>query len=443
MSASDARAAVAPAVPRAAHVSLAVTFVTLAITYGVWYAYSVFLVALLREFGWSRSVLAGAFSIFALVNGAWNPVVGWLTDRFGPQRVVMGGGAMLAAALVADSFIAEPWQLYAVFGVVTAIGVSTAGWTPAVVMVQRQFRARLGLALGIAGSGIGVGIFLIVPLCQVLIDAFGWRWAFRVLGMLAAAWIVPATWLAVRDPVMLPPSEPRPEHDPAGPREPPADVRTRTVPARGSEGASGARELALGAALATAAFWLIAGAKFLGNISSQMLLVHQAAFLVDQGITPIVAASVISVVGVSSIVGKTGGGWLSDLMDREVIYVLGMGSMVLSILMLGLVAIAPSPWAAYGYAVLLGLGYSVTASLIPAMVSDRFRGRHFGAIFGVSQIGSAVGSALGSWVAGRIFDATGSYQLAFIGAVVTAVAGAILVWIARALRLTRRPAQSP
>jgi MFS family permease len=406
---------------RAAHVSLAVTFVTLALAYGVWYAYTVFLVALLREFGWSRSVLAGAFSVFALVNGAWNPVVGWLTDRFGPRLVVMAGGVALALALAADSLIATPWQLYVLFGLVTAVGVSTAGWTPAVVMVQREFTARLGLALGIAGSGIGVGIFLVVPLCQVLIDAFGWRWAFRVLGALCLLWIVPMTWLLVREP------EPLAAGDAPAARRTPADDRT------------GARDLALGPALMTLTFWLIAGAKFLGNICSQMLLVHQAAYLVDHGITPIVAATVISVVGVSSIVGKTGGGWVSDFIEREIVYVLGMAAMIVAIVVLGLVALAPSPLTAYGYAALLGLGYSVTASLIPAMVSDRFRGPHFGTIFGASQVGSAIGSALGSWLAGRIFDVTGSYRLAFTIAAFTAVGGAVAVWIARWLRRAPRP----
>jgi MFS family permease len=410
---------------RAAHVSLAVTFVTLALAYGVWYAYTVFLVALLREFGWSRSVLAGAFSVFALVNGAWNPVVGWLTDRFGPRRVVMAGGVVLALALAADSLIATPWHLYVLFGLVTAVGVSTAGWTPAVVMVQRAFTARLGLALGIAGSGIGVGIFLVVPLCQVLIDAFGWRAAFRVLGALCLLWIVPVTWLFVREPGPVAAADDVPAASRA-----PVDDR------------AGALDLALGPALMTLTFWLIAGAKFLGNICSQMLLVHQAAYLVDHGITPIVAATVISVVGVSSIVGKTGGGWLSDFMDREIVYVLGMAAMIVAIVILGLVALAPSPWTAYGYATLLGLGYSVTASLIPAMVSDRFRGPHFGAIFGASQVGSAVGSALGSWLAGRIFDVTGSYRLAFVIAAFTAVGGAVAVWIGRWLRRAPRPVRA-
>jgi MFS family permease len=89
--------------PSAAYRSLGVTCITLALAYGVWYAYSVFLVALLREFGWSRSVLAGAFSLFTLVAGAVNPVVGGLGDRWGPRRVIMVGGGVLTLALWAVS----------------------------------------------------------------------------------------------------------------------------------------------------------------------------------------------------------------------------------------------------------------------------------------------------------------------------------------------------
>jgi MFS family permease len=411
--------------PHREYLALGVTCVTLAIAYGVWYAYSVFLVVFVREFGWSRSLLAGAFSLFTLVNGAFNPVVGWLTDRWGPRRVVTAGGAVLALALVADGQIEGAWQLYVLFGVLTAVGVSAAGWTPAVVLVQRHFEARLGLALGVAGSGIGMGIFLVVPLCQVLIDAFGWRWTFRALGALAALWIVPCAWFAVRDDVA-----PK-----AGRVARRVGTAATTFP--------GARDIALRAALLTWPFWLVAGAKFLGNTATQALLVHQAAYLVDHGITPMVAASAISLVGLASIVGKTGGGWLSDHVDREVVYVLGIAFVIASTVALEVVAVAPSRWTAYGYAVLMGLGYAVTASLIPAILSDRFHGTHFGAIFGVAQIGSALGSALGAWLAGWLFDATGSYAIALLVAAGAAVVAAALVWIARAIRRGSPRAQRP
>ena len=402
--------------PAPSYLALGVTVVTLALAYGVWYAYSVFLVALLREFGWSRSVLAGAFSIFTLVSGGAGPVLGALADRFGPRRLILVGGVLLAGSLWADSLVTRAWHLYLTFGLLTAVGVATAGWTPAVVMVQRQWKARLGLALGIAGSGVGLGIFLVVPLCQALIDGFGWRWAFRTLAILCALWILPATYLAIRD---APPS----------PREPAA---------RGEAGRPPAGDHALGLALANPSFRLIGLAVFLGSICSQTLHVHQAAFLVDHGLPAMTAASVISVVGASSIVGKTGGGWISDHLSRELVYALGMIGMIFGVGVLWLVALAPSAWLALGYAVLFGVGYSVTAFIVPAMMSDRFRGPHFGSIFGATQVASALGSALGAWLAGRIFDATGSYAIAFSLAAAAAGVAALSVWAGR-LRGPARP----
>jgi MFS family permease len=399
-----------PVVPSApSYPALAVTVVTLALAYGVWYAYSVFLVALLREFGWSRSVLAGAFSVFTLVSGGAGPVLGALADRFGPRRLILIGGVLLAAALWADSLIMRAWQLYLCFGLLTAVGVATAGWTPAVVMVQRQWKARLGLALGIAGSGVGLGIFLVVPLCQALIDGFGWRWAFRVLAALCVLWILPATYLAIHDAPPLP----------------------RERAARGGDGRRDANEDSLARALANPSFRLIGLAVFLGSICSQTLHVHQAAFLVDHGIPAMTAASVISVVGAASILGKTGGGWISDHFPRELVYALGMISMIMGVGVVWLVAVTPSVWLAVGYAVLFGVGYSVTAFVVPAMMSDRFRGPHFGSIFGATQVASALGSAMGAWLAGRIFDATGSYAIAFTLAAAAAAVAALSVWASR------------
>lgn len=409
-----------PAVSRrAAYQSLAVTVITLSLAYGAWYSYSVFLVALLREFGWSRSTVAGAFSVFTLVHGAMNLLLGWLSDRVGPRRVIAAGGALLALALWSDSLVHTPWQLYLAFGGFTAIGVATAGWTPAVVLVQRHFTERLGLALGIAGAGIGLGILLLVPACQALIDAFGWRWAFRGLSIVCAAWILPGTWLVVRE---------------APGATGPASAPTRAVATGTRGGTAPTVDLPLGGAVTTLPFWLMAGATFLGNVCSQTIHVHQAAFLVDRGMMPMLAASVVSVVGAASILGKTGGGWVSDVLPREVVYVVGMVFMISGIgLLLGMV-LGPSLWLAYGYAVLFGAGYSVTASLTPAIVSDRFRGQHFGSIFGVTQVAGALGSALGAWLPGRLFDVMVSYVPSFAIAAASALAAATAIWSARAPR---------
>jgi len=397
--------------PRRA-LSLGVIALTLALAYGVWYSYSVVLVALLHEYGWSRSVLAGAFSVFTLVHGAVNPVVGALCDRLRPMRLMAAGGGALGLALWADSYISAPWHLYLGFGVFTAIAVAAAGWVPALVQVQRDFQDKLGLALGIVSSGVGVGMLLVVPLTQLLIDAYGWRTAFRVLAAICVLWIVPSSlFLHLRSPVR------RPAPEPTAVTQKSLPVVTLTQAMRGTP------------------FWLMLAAFFFGNICSQTLHVHQVAYLVDQGVSALVAASVVGVVGFASIVGKTGGGWLSDRVEREVVYVAGIVVMLAAVAALAAIGQAPARWAIYGYAVLLGLGYSVTASLIPAMVSDRFSGPHFGAIVGAGLMGSAAGSAFGPWIAGYLFDRTGSYAIAFAIAAASAVAAGAAGWRARMPRV--------
>ncbi len=402
-----------PLTPR--NLSLVLIAFVLALCYGIWYAYSVIMVTLLREFGWSRSLLAGAFSVFTLVHGSVNPLIGMLCDRLRPERLMAWGGAALGLALWADSLIESPWHLYLGFGVFTAVTVAACGWVPAVVLVHRRFQDRLGLALGIVSAGVGAGILLVVPLCQFLIDAIGWRMMFRVLGALCVACIVPASLVLER--LSQSPS--------AAPHPQPAAATAR----------SGAAALTLREAMRTAPFWLILAGFFFGNVCSQTLHVHQVAFLVDHGIAAIVAASVVGVVGLASIVGKIGGGWLSDRMEREIVYVAGVAIMVASAGALLLVGAAPSHWGAYAYAVMLGVGYSVTASLIPAMTSDRFSGPHFGAIVGVGLFGSALGSAAGPWLAGWLFDLTGSYTLPFGIAAACGAVAAGTGWVLRTLRM--------
>jgi MFS family permease len=394
---------------------------TLALAYGIWYSYSVILVALLADFGWSRSVLAGAFSVFTLVHGGVNPLIGMLCARFRPLRVIAAGGAAMGATLFLDSFISSPLGLYLGFGVATAVAVALGGWVPSLVFVQRNFQERLGLSVGIISSGVGVGMLLVVPLTQLLIDAFGWRVAFRVLGVVALVWIVPSSlWLRH---VMLQAPENRGQ-----------------TPVRQNQEKSGSEpdSLTLGQAMRTEAFWLLMAMFFFGNVASQTLHVHQVAYLVDQGLAAIAAASVVGVVGLASIVGKTGGGWLSDRIEREVVYVAGIAILVASAFVLLFLKKGSSVWPAYGYAVLLGIGYSVTAALTPVIVSDRFSGPHFGAIVGVGLMGTAAGSAVGPWMAGRLYDLTASYMIAFlIAAACGAIAGAA-AWRVRALRLRIR-----
>lgn len=400
--------------------SIAATFVTLGLTYGVWYGYSVFIVALLREFGWSRSLLAGAFSVFALVHGILSPVLGWLGDRIGPRRLQLFGGIVLAAALCLDGTVSRPWHLYLTFGVLTSLGVACAGLVPAVILVQGWYPRRVGTALGVVSAGVGTGIFLVVPACQALIDEFGWRQAFRVLGIVAGCWIIPATVFLVRNPI---------DRSARASQEPEHQGAATSVPAPGP-----GVDVALRDALRGAPFWLLATAQFYGNFVCQMLLVHQVAYLVDHGIPALMAASVAGAVGLASILSRIGGGWLSDVAGRLATYTFGMVCVLVGIGMLGVVALVPGALPAFAYGLLVGVGYAVTVPLMPAVISDFFTGRHFGAIFGALHLANALGGAAGAWIAGRVFDAFGSYAGALAAAAVAGIVATASLWVAEGAR---------
>ncbi len=114
---------------------VAVAFITLGVVYGVWFAYAVFLVALVEDMGWSRSLTAGAISVMSLVHGLSGPLNGRLIERFGARRVIVLGGAIFTLGMLLTARIQVWWQLYLTFGVVAGLGIAMSGWVPFIVTV--------------------------------------------------------------------------------------------------------------------------------------------------------------------------------------------------------------------------------------------------------------------------------------------------------------------
>ena len=387
---------------------LATVFVNLAMVYGLWYSYSVFLVALLRDFDWSRSTVAGAFSALLLVYAALSPFVGWICGRVGARRLILAGAGMLAVGLLLAAETTKWWHLYLAFGLITAVGVTLAGWLPSIILVRSWFLDRVGTAVGIVSGGIGLGIFAVVPVTQLLIDFCGWRWTFRILAVAIAGWLVPATLGLVRD-------------APGGGFELVAAQDT-------SSDEAGFWRLPV--ALRQPRYWALAGVFFFGNLVTQLLFVHQVAYLVDHGASALAAASVGGLAGFASIVGKAGWGALSDRTGREVSYSWALLCLVASIGVLVLAGQQPGSCLPFVYAILFGLGYAGTAALTPPATSDLFAGRGFSAIFGSLQTVLGIGAAIGAWIAGKTFDLTNSYTTALWLALAGSLAAPACMWLA-------------
>ena len=182
---------------------LGVTFITLGLTTTIIYSFSIFFVALLKEFRWSRSITAGAFSLFLIVYGVIGPFAGSMVDRFGPRRVFVLGSLLWGLGLVLCSLIHSWWEFYIFFGVIAAIGAGFTGWVPNVTVIQNWFKGKKGLAMGILSSGVGIGIAVCIPSIQYLINVVGWRMAYRVMAFFIPLVIITMTIIFLKKPLRI------------------------------------------------------------------------------------------------------------------------------------------------------------------------------------------------------------------------------------------------
>ena len=402
---------------RSGAIVVAALFSTLGLLYGIWYSYSVFLVALIEHFGWSRAITAGAMSVFILVHGSFGPLAGRLVERFGPRRLMLAGSLVVAIGLVLTSLVEQWWQLYLTLGVVTAIGLGGCGWVPSVILTERWFPTRMGTALGIVTAGIGVGIFAVVPLANLLIEQLDWRQAYRVLAVLVVAVVTPAALWIVREP---------------GPVK-------RAAAADGSPEPLPENHWTVRSALRSRAFRFAMLAFFLGGSLSQMLLMHQFAFLVDHGVAKTAGSLIAGVIGITSIPGKILWGSLSDRVGRELTYTLGLSCIFLGVLCLAAVGSVPGLLLPLAFAVLLGVGYAANAPIIPAAARDLFAGPKFPSIFGTLSMFAALGGATGSWLGGALHDLAGNHWPMLGVAAGLSLCAPIMLWLAA----PRRPQPPP
>jgi MFS family permease len=413
---------------------VAIACVTMAVSVTTRTAYSLLLPPLLDEFGWSRGAVAGAFSFGFLASALVSPLAGRSIDRHGPRRVILTGAALMAAGLFLAPLIAAPWQLYATLGLLVGVGVNLMSYLVQSLYLPHWFVRRRALALGIAFSGVGAGAVVLLPWLQTVIAGAGWRAACTALGLIVLLAVVPLN-LFVRhrpqDVGLLPDGAAAPPPGSA----PAADRRV-------VDAAWAATEWTLARAARTGRFWWLALGYFCALVAWYAVLVHQTAYLVEIGFAPLTAAWALGLVSVVAIPGQIGLGALADRIGREWIWTIGCAGFVLCYAALIALAAAPSPALLYlMVAVQGGIGYALVSVMGPIVV-EIFEGPHYGSIFGTLNVLMIGGGAAGPWMAGAIYDTTGSYTPAFLLAIACSVVSAIAIWQAapRKVRRVRGPA---
>lgn len=349
------------------------------ISMGIRHTMGLFLTPMTQAQQWSREVFSLAIAVQNLAWGACQPFAGLLADRFGARRVLWTGAALYALGLAGMAWSSTGTGLSASAGLL--IGMAQSGTTYSVVfaaMGRIVPPARLSWAMGVAGAAGSFGQFLMVPVAAGLIDGMGW---FGTLLVFAAA-----AMLLV----------------PLG-----AALTRGLTPAAAHAGQSA--KAALSEAMGERSFQLLALGFFVCGFQVVFIGVHLPAYLLDRGLSANVGMTALALIGLFNIAGTYGYGHLGNRYPKRLLLasIYLMRSVAVTVLLL----VPLTPLSVYAFACVIGLLWLPTVPLTNAIVGHVFGMRYFGMLSGFVFFSHQVGSFLGVWLGGKLFDATGSYDL--------------------------------
>ena len=372
-----------------------------------------FVVALERHFGWSRTLLSGAFALTRVQGAALGPIEGYLIDRFGPSRMVMAGFLVMGTGFILFSLVQTAWHFYIAF-VVISLGAGLGGWLAMIAAVNNWFIKHRALALSIGMSGTHVA-GLLVPVLALSIESFGFAKVALGTGLLLIAIAIPAG-LVVRNKPEEYGMVPDGEH---GPEETGDEVEDEGEP----EPAFTARE-----ALRTRAFWCIAFAHIASAVPIVTLSIHLVPKLTDIGLSLSMAGVVVATYTLVALPTQFLSGYLGDKFPKPPLIFFFLSLQAVALLV---IAVTTNVGGAFLFAVLFGVAFGGRMPLLFSIRGEYFGRKSFATIMGMSQLPSnfmMIGAPL---FAGYMFDTTGSYFVPFSFFAAFTFLGAFLILFAK------------
>ncbi|HEY3074421.1 MAG TPA: MFS transporter [Burkholderiales bacterium] len=372
-------------------VVVAAAFTLMFVGFTAAYSFAAFFSAFQAEFGASRGHVALVFSVAAFLWFLLGAPGGVAADRFGPRRVALLGVASLVAALWLASQARSLGVLYATYSIGIGLGVGLV-YVPSIGAVQPWFGANRAFASGLAVAGIGAGNIAGPLLAAWWIGLFGWRGAYLALAVFVLV-LGGAAALAIRQ---------QPGIAAAGP----------------------AHGVPLHLAARTPVFWFIYASLVLSCVGLFVPMVHLGPYAQDAGYTEAQGVTLVSLIGLGSLVGRFTVGAIADRLGRipslAAMYV-GLG------LMLILWWSTTAWWLLAVFALVFGICYGAYVALVPTIVMDLYGARSVSGIIGTLYTGAGIGTLIGPWLAGAAFDALGSYDLPILAAAALSFLAAVCV----------------
>lgn len=355
-------------------------------------SFGVFINPLTSEFGWSRALVAGAFSLSSFIQGFSGIMMGSLNDRFGPRFVLTICGTLVGSGLMLMYLVDSAWQLY--FSYVVLIGIGMGGlFAPQMSTVARWFVKRRNAMTGLLMAGRGVGGFIAPIVITWLIYTYDWRTAFLLVGIVVFVLIVLGAQFIRRDPSKM-------GQTPYG-----GESETR------QKAQSNVLGFSLKQAIHTRKFWIFGLIIFCAGFCTNTPTVHIVPLALDRGISPVAAAMILSVMNGATTIATIMGGLIADRIGILRSFIIS-ASLLLSTLLL-LLPVA-TPWLLGFFAIILAFGSGGIAVMESGLTAELFGMKSHGAILGCIIFHWTLGGALGTFLGGLIFDNTGSYQGIFL-----------------------------
>jgi predicted MFS family arabinose efflux permease len=347
-------------------VVVAAAFVSMFVVFGIVYSFGAFFDSMAEDFGTGKGATALMFSITTAWYFGLGLVSGKAADRFGPRPLLIVAAAVLGVALLLTSRVTSIWLGYLTYGVGVGIAVACA-YVPMVAAVGGWFVSSRTAALGVAVAGIGVGTLVVAPISERLIDAFGWRTAYLVLGIVGAALLLVAS---------------------VGAWRPPTAVVQEPVP--------------LGRIIRHRGFVTLYAATALVSAALFVPFIFIKDYATDHGIDSGPATALVSVIGASSVIGRLGMGGLGARLGATRLMQLSFVTMTLSFV------IWLSADGSYGrlvmFAVVMGVAYGGFIALAPAVTAGLFGTVGLGAVLGALYTAAAIGGLVGPPIVGAVID---------------------------------------
>ena len=383
---------------------LAGSFVLSFVSVGIgFYGQTVFLDALIRENSWSKETVSGASSLYFMVSGLAGIAVGRAVDRFGVRASMLLGTCTMAGSLLWLGTIERSSQLYPVYALLAVSFAMTAA-VPVNAMLARWFVARRAFAMSLSQTGVSLGGIVLVPVTTLLIADRGFSATMSVLAVVVLVLMLPVIiWVVRSDPA---------DHGLT------ADGNAHVDLAPGADVTWRARDV-----VRTSSFQALA-LSFSAILFCQTGLSVHVLHMLREHLSAGVAASGVSLIALSSIVGRLCIGQLADRVDKRKLA--GGLFAVQAVAHLGL-GFAQGPVALFGFTLLFGVTIGSVFMLQSLLVLELFGVRSFGTVFGLLNLATSVGGGLGPLAVGAVASHFGGYPSALWMLSLSAALGSIAV----------------